>query len=124
MDGADHDRAVSLFISLLTVQPDNVQARKDLRSVQRKQVDALGGRTVAMVIRAWLKGVIPLLKIRVYLLVESHERIMIECENFLRHDPYSVTVLRILAKASRESGYAATATYVEQDLAEVRDRRK
>jgi len=124
MDGADPDYAVALFNQLLTVQPDNVKARQELRGIERKQVDDLGGRTLAMATGAWLKGIIPLLKIGLWLWSKSYERTMIECERFLRHDPYSAPVLRALAKAARESGYIATAAYGEQDLAELRDRPK
>ena len=112
----NYDYAVELFQQLLTVQPDNTDARRELRNVERRKVQENGGMNVGVKIAAGVKGVLPLAKVGIFSVLKSYERNMIECERYLKNDPDNHLMLATLAKCAEESNYLKTAVLVYEDL--------
>ncbi|MBI2193273.1 MAG: tetratricopeptide repeat protein [Planctomycetes bacterium] len=113
------DYAVELFNQLLTVQPDFVKARRDLRNTQRRQVQENGGMSLGVKVSAVLKGLVPLVKIGIYTFSKKkQEERMQECEKFLRHNPDCSLVLQALAQSAAEAKYFDTSILVYEDVKE------
>jgi len=112
----NHDYAVELFQQLLTVQPDHVKARTELRAVERRRLQENGGMNIGVKAIAAIKGILPAIKAGAFSLTKAHERRMIECENYLQNDPENRTMLSMLARSAEESNYLDTAVLVYEDV--------
>jgi tetratricopeptide (TPR) repeat protein len=115
----NYDYAIELFQQLLTVQPDHVKARTELRAVERRKVQENGGMNVPLRVVAAAKGFVPLVKAGVYTLTKAFERRMSECEKYLQNDPECRLVLSLLARSAEESNYVDTAVAVYEDVKDL-----
>jgi len=112
----NHDYAVELFQQLLTVQPDHVKARTELRAVERRRVQENGGMNIGVKALAAIKGLVPAVKASVFSLTKGHERRMIECEKYLQNDPENRLMLSLLARSAERINYLDTAVLVYEDV--------
>lgn len=112
----NHDYAVELFQQLLTVQPDHVKARTELRAVERRRVQENGGMNIGVKALAAVKGLVPAVKASVFSLTKGHERRMIECEKYLQNDPENRLMLSLLARSAEMINYLDTAVLVYEDV--------
>ncbi|MDP6112102.1 MAG: tetratricopeptide repeat protein [Planctomycetota bacterium] len=108
----NHDYAIELFQQLLIVQPENTQARKELRNVERRKMQEDGGRNSVVATLAYFKS----LGAVVGSTIGNSEKRMIACERFLKNDPDSRPMLAKLARSSEQSGYTKTAILVYEDV--------
>ena len=114
-----HDYAIELFQQLLTIQPDMVKARRELRSVERRRVQENGGMNAVVKVLGGIKGFLPFAKAMIYGVTQSHERRMIACEKYLQNDPENGMMLSSLAASAARSNYVDTAVLVYEDLKEI-----
>jgi tetratricopeptide (TPR) repeat protein len=112
----NHDYAIELFQQLLIVQPENTQARKELRNVERRKLQENGGRNTVVSLMAHVKGFGSLLSLAIHAVMRDHEKRMIDCERFLKNDPDSRSMLAKLARSAERSSYVKTAILVYEDV--------
>jgi len=100
--------AVELYQQILAINPDNVESRTLLRAAQSRVYEESGGSPI----KAYLKGIVSLVKIGFFTLLKSHDKSMIECERFLCNDPKNKLVLLRLAASAHALNYFKTAESV------------
>ncbi|MFW6161254.1 MAG: tetratricopeptide repeat protein [Planctomycetota bacterium] len=110
----NYDYAVALYLQLLELQPNHVEARKALRDVEvrRAQEQGVTGSTAS----GWLKGIGSFIAAQVLLALRKYERAMTACENFLKNDPYNATVQKTLASAAAKADHLDTAILVLENV--------
>ncbi len=113
--------AVNLFQDILAIQPEFLQARKALRAVGERIFKEKGGGFF-LKITAFFIGLVPLIKIMIFSLSKKHEKIIIDCENYLQNDPYNKFMLSRLAKSAFELEYNDTAIFTCEYLLEKNPR--
>ncbi len=102
--------AIELYQQALTLSPNDVEARKELRAVGVRHVKENGISTAA----AAIKGIVP--RIKLMLPSKDAERKMISAEQYLMNDPGSVSVLTKLGDAAWLAGHRETAIWVFEDM--------
>lgn len=112
----NHDYAIELFHQLLIVQPENTQARKELRNVERRKLQENGGQNTVVTLMAHVKGFGALLSLAIHAVTRDHEKRMIDCEKFLKNDPNSRPMLARLARSAERTSYVKTAILVYEDV--------
>ena len=110
--------AVQLYQDLLALDPDNLQARKELLEAEGRMY-AKQGVASAGKAKAFTQGLAPLVKANIYAMMNKHDQVMIECEKFLQFDPRNRNMRKTLAKAARAAGHRETAIWVYEWLAET-----
>ena len=110
----NYDYAVALYVQLLDLQPNHVDARKALRDVEVRRSQERG--VTSSTTGGWLRGIGPLIGALVFSMLRKHERAMASCESFLKSDPYNKTVLKMLARAAVRAEYLDTAILVLEDV--------
>jgi tetratricopeptide (TPR) repeat protein len=114
----NYDYAIELFIQELTLEPNNVDARKALRAAELRKCqeagqDPSGGGA------AVLKGMGSMFSSIVHGLSKSHEKVMLDCEQFLKKAPRHAGTLLRLAEAARSAGHIETAILAFEELRET-----
>lgn len=107
-----YDYAIELYQQALGIDPDDAEARKELRATQQKRVQVEGGGM------AKLKGIGPLFKLNLFKIMKKWDECIRECENFLRYDPRDKGVLHTLGVACIKAGYLNGAILTFEDLVE------
>lgn len=114
----NYDYAIELFIQLLTLEPNNVEARKALRAAELRKFQELGlspdGGAGAM-----LKGAGSLFGSMLHGITKNHEKKMLDCEQLLKNAPRNKTYLAALGEAARAAGHADAAICAFEDLREA-----
>jgi len=90
--------AIKLFQEILSVCPDHLDSRQKLREAARSKFRKEGVKSAGAA--AYLKGVVPLVKMHVYTLTKKYDQSLQESEKFLALDPDNVIALRNLGKAA------------------------
>ena len=110
----NYEYAIELYLQLLELQPNHVDARKALREaeVRRAQERGITGSTAS----GWLRGFGSLLGAAIFSILRKHDRAMASCEAFLKHDPYNKTVLKMLSNAAARAELLDTAIVVLEDV--------
>ena len=114
----NYDYAIELFIQELTLEPNNVEARKalraaELRKFQEAGIDPAGGASAA------LKGIGSLFSRVAHSVSKSHEKAMLDCEQQLKHGPRNKSALAALGEAARKAGHLEAAICAFEDLREA-----
>ncbi|MBI4576953.1 MAG: tetratricopeptide repeat protein [Planctomycetes bacterium] len=107
----NYDYAVDLFQQVLQLDPNDVEARKQIRETVIKDAQengtAIGGPM------AYVKGLGPLFKLLLFGAIKKNEECAIAAEQFLVHDPANALALTKLGGALFREGYneGAIATF-------------
>ncbi|MBM4041198.1 MAG: tetratricopeptide repeat protein [Planctomycetes bacterium] len=109
-----YDYAVDLYLRLLDLQPQHVEARKALRAVEIRRCQERGVTKSGA--SGWIRGIGHLLTAVIYLLIRKYEKSIIACESFLKNDPFNGVVLRLLARAAEKAGHIEVAILVLEDV--------
>jgi tetratricopeptide (TPR) repeat protein len=113
-DRGNYDYAIDLYLQLLDIQPENLDARRLLREVEVRKFQADGVTSSNPV--AWIKGIGPLISTVILTTLGKHEKGMAAAEAFLKNDPYNRTVLIMLARAAEKGDFLETAIQVLEDV--------
>ncbi len=109
-----YDYAIDLYLRLLDLQPQHVEARKSLRAVETRRCQERGMTKSGA--SGWLRGIGHLFTAAIYLLIGKHEKSIVACEGFLKNDPFNRVVLRLLARAAEKAGHLDVAILVLEDV--------
>lgn len=112
------DYAIELFIQELTLEPNNVDARKALRAAEMRKFQELGVAPEGGA-GAYAKGMGALFASVVHRVTKNHEKLMLDCEQLLKHAPRNAGFLATLGDAARKAGHADAAIAAYEDLREV-----
>ncbi len=110
----NYDYAIELFIQELTLEPNNVEARRALRAAEIKKYHELGVEPGGF--RAYLSGLGPLLSSFIYRITKNWEKLMLACEQFLKNAPKSRLFLGMLGDAARKAGHEDAALVAFEEL--------
>lgn len=110
----NYDYAIDLYLRLLELQPQHVEARKALRAVEIRRAQERGATKTSA--SGWVRGLGHLVTALVDVVIRKHEKAMVACEGFLKNDPYNSVLLRLLAFAAQKAGYLDTAILVLEDV--------
>jgi tetratricopeptide (TPR) repeat protein len=109
----NYDYAIDLYIQLLELQPNHVDARRKLREVEVRKFQERG--VTGSSASAWLTGISSLLVGWICYVIRKYEKTMSACEVFLKKDPFNTHVLRLLGKAAQKAGHLDTAILANED---------
>jgi len=109
-----YDYAIDLYLRLLDLQPQHVDARKALRAVEIRRCQERGMTKSGA--SGWLRGIGHLVTAVIHLLLRKPEKSIVACESFLKNDPFNTTVLRLLARAAEKAGHLDVAILVLEDV--------
>ncbi|RME04834.1 MAG: tetratricopeptide repeat protein [Planctomycetota bacterium] len=112
----NYDYSIELYMQALHIEPDNIDARKELRATELKRAKETG--VGAGGFSAYLKGLLPYIKLSLYKSMKKWDECIRECENFLQYDPQNLGVLKILGEACMEAGYLKAAIATQEDIIE------
>ncbi|RME74500.1 MAG: tetratricopeptide repeat protein [Planctomycetota bacterium] len=98
----------------LTIDPDDSEARKELRATQIKRNQVLGSGGLAA-----LKGLMPKIKMGIYKAMKKWDECIRECESYLAIDPKNKAALQTLGEACSQAGYFHSAILAYEDLVEL-----
>ena len=102
--------AIEMYLEILQVEPNDVEARRALRAVEIRQAKETGtSRPVAILknLGTYLKLMVP---------TRNHEQRMLDCEKYLMSDPTNPRIAKKLAAAALAAGYTEGAAAVLEDL--------
>jgi len=110
----NYDYAMDLYLRLLELQPQHVDARKALRAVEMRKLQERGvtKSSPAGVIR----GLGSLIAASLYLALRKYEKAMAACEGALKSDPYNTSALWVLGIAAGKIEDFGTAIMVFEDI--------
>jgi len=112
----NYDYAIRLFQEILSLRPNVVEARRGLRrAALKKHQKRYPSRLSAM-----LRGILPLISIRMQKAAKRHQALLVSCERYLQNDPRNLRVNQILGDAAAAAGLPDTAIAVFEELAEMR----
>ncbi len=109
------DYAIRLYQELLGLKPDLVAARKGLHEAARKK----HGKKYPSKLSATMKGLGPLISIRLQKAMKKHHALLSSCEKYLQHDPQNLGVLETLGDAAVEAGFTKTGILVYEEITEI-----
>ena len=98
IERGNEDYAIRLLQEILTVRPDNLDSRKKLRDAVKQKYRKQGVKSAGA--SAYIKGLVPFIKMHLLTLAKKHDQAMLESEKFLEFDPNNVMALRNLGKAA------------------------
>jgi tetratricopeptide (TPR) repeat protein len=105
--------ALDLYQQSLTLDPDKVEPRRELRAVASRYVKENGISPSS----AWMKGLGSVIKILMLGSSKNNaEKLMIECEKFLVNDPGNLWISTKLGMAAMQLGYYNAAMAVFEDV--------
>jgi len=105
--------ALDLYQQALVLDPDKVEARRELRATASRYVKENGISPSS----AWIKGLAPAFKILILGSSQKNaEKLMIECEKFLVNDPGNLWASAKLGTAALQLGYHNAAVAVFEDV--------
>lgn len=110
----NYDYAIDLYLRLLELQPQHVEARKALRAVEIRRAQERG--LTKSTPSGWLRGIGSLVTAAIYLLIRKYEKAVAACEAYLKNDPYNTAVLQLLAAAAEKAEFPETAILVLEDV--------
>jgi len=113
-DRGNYDYAIDLYLQLLDIQPENLEARRLLREVEVRKFQADGVTSSNPM--AYLKGIGPLISCQIFTALGKSEKAMGAAEAFLKNDPYNRTVLVMLGSAAEKGGFLEVAIQVLEDV--------
>jgi len=114
----NYDYAIELFLQELVLDPDNVDARRALRAAELKKFQEAGippeGGAKAM-----LQGLGTVVAAYIHKLTKNHEKLMLDCEQFLKRAPRNARFLALLGDAALAAGHPDAAIVAYEDLREA-----
>ncbi len=113
----NYDYAIELFLQELTLEPNNVDARRALRAAEIKKYQELGGVPTGGA--TYVKGLGSMFQAFLYKVTKNWEKEMIACERFLSGAPKNATFLGMLGDAARAAGHIDTAILAFEELREA-----
>jgi tetratricopeptide (TPR) repeat protein len=113
----NYDGAIFFLLQDLAMNPDNVESRKALRAAEVKRLQQLGREGGGAM--AYLKGLGPLIRVGIHRISKDHEKLMIDCEEFLKNAPREKKILSVLGNAARAAGYIDTAIATFEEIREI-----
>lgn len=113
----NYDYAIELFIQELTLEPNNVDARKALRAAELRKFQESGTKPEGSP-RAYLKGLSSMFASFIHKVTKNHEKLMLDCEQFLKNAPRNAPFLGTLAEAARKAGHIDAAIVAYEELRE------
>jgi tetratricopeptide (TPR) repeat protein len=96
----------------LTFQPENIDARQNLRATQVRAATERGDHQVVAV----AKSLVPVIKAQVLSLIGRNESAILACEEVLTAHPDSHYAMRLLARAAKNLEWYELASWQYQDL--------
>lgn len=104
----NYDYAIEQYMQALTLNPSDVNVRKELRAVQRRRVKEDGSGGFGKFLG----------KIKTFAISSKGDpdKRIVQCENILKDDPDSTNTLIALGKACFDGGYRDAAVWVFGDL--------
>ncbi|HVY62805.1 MAG TPA: tetratricopeptide repeat protein [Planctomycetota bacterium] len=114
----NYDYAIELFIQELTLEPNNVEARKALRAAELRKFQELGlnpegGASAAV------KGLGSMFAKVAHSVSKNHEKVMLDCEQLLKNGPRNKAALASLGAAARAAGHLEAAVCAYEDLCDA-----
>jgi len=117
VERGNDDYAIQLLQEILFIRPDYLEARKMLRETVRKKYRKAGVKSAG--VSAYIKGILPLIKMNIFSLMKKHDQAMIESEKFLVLDPDNKPALTALGQSARHIPKCTeTAIWVFQSIVE------
>jgi tetratricopeptide (TPR) repeat protein len=117
VERGNDEYAIELLQQILMIRPDSIESRQMLRETVKKKFRKSGVKSAGPA--AYLKGLVPLVKMVIFSLVKKHDLTLIECEKFLVNDPDNNFALTILGKsASQVPKCMDTAIWAFQSIVE------
>ncbi len=113
----NYDYAIELFLQELTLDPNNVDARRALRAAEIKKFQEAGQPTSGW--RAYLQGLPTVLRAQFHKLTKNWERLMLDCEEFLKRAPRDPRFLAMLGDAAVAAGHTDAAIVAYEELREA-----
>jgi len=98
VERGNDDYAIQLLQDVLSIRPDHLESRRMLRETVKKKFRKAGVKSAGAA--AYLKGILPFIKMHVLLLAKKHDQAMIEAEKFLTFDPDNPIALSVLGNAA------------------------
>jgi len=98
VERGNDDYAIQLLQDVLSIRPDHLESRQMLRETVRKKFRKAGLKSAGAA--AYLKGLLPLIKMHVFSLAKKPDQAMIEAEKFLALDPENPLALTVLGNAA------------------------
>lgn len=114
----NYDYAIELFIQELTLEPNNVDARKALRAAELRKFQESGAKPEGGA-GAVMKGMGSIFASVIHGLSKNHEKVMLDCEQFLKNAPRHKAMLLKLAEAARKAGHVDAAIVAYEELRET-----
>ncbi|HUU68111.1 MAG TPA: tetratricopeptide repeat protein [Planctomycetota bacterium] len=98
VERGNDDYAIKLFQEILSVCPDHLESRQKLREAARSKFRKEGVKSAG--VGAYVKGIVPLIKMHLFTLMRKYDQSLQESEKFLALDPDNVLALNNLGKAA------------------------
>src|SRR5712691_6115896 len=81
----NYDYAIELFIQELTLEPNNVDARRALRAAEIKKFQESGAAMAS--VRALVQGLPTVIVAAIHRLFKNYEKLMLDLEQLLKRAP-------------------------------------
>ncbi len=110
LERQNYDLAIFSYLQILTVQPENAEARTQLRATQARAAAKTGGSN--------FKCYMGMAKAHVLKLIGKKEQAILACENALNAQPGNVAVMKLLAETAAEAELNELAAWQRQEIAD------
>jgi len=118
VDRGNDEYAIKLFQEILSICPEHLDSRRKLRDAVRRQFRKQGVKSAG--VSAYLKGIVPFVKMHVYTVTKKYDQAILESEKFLALDPDNVLALSNLGKATQGIPQCMpTAVWVYESILEL-----
>ena len=119
VERGNDEYAIKLFQEILTYRPDHLESRQKLRDSVKRKFRKEGVKSAGPT--AYVRGVVPLVKMHIYTLTKKFDLALQESEKFLLLDPDNAVALLNLGKAACEIPQCVpTAVWVYESILEQR----
>ncbi len=113
----NYDYAIELFLQELTLEPNNIEARKALRAAELRKFQETGAKPEGGA-GAYMKGLGSMFAGFIHKVTKNHEKLMLDCEQFLKNAPRNAAFLGTLGDAARKAGHLDAAIVAFEELRE------
>lgn len=113
----NYDYAIELFIQELTLEPDNIDARRALRAAEIKKFQEAG--TAMASGRALVQGLPTVIAAAIHRIFKNYEKLMLDLEQLLKRAPKHPKLLAKLGDAAVLGGHPDAAIVAFEELRET-----